>query len=181
VRAAPERFRLRRARPEDLEPLHRLLCVPEIIRYLADNEPPPLTAVEAWLHKSDEDFARDGVGLWLLASGGHLGGCVRLEVSVQGEARTAEITYVLHPDYWGQGLATRMSSAAIRLAFTGGGIDRILAGADDPNEASFAVMERLGMRFVRSVSYPAGPGKEYELRRGDVLVDEGHEPLPIDA
>lgn len=77
--------------------------------------------------------------------------------------------------FWGMGLATRMSWTVMQFAFSRGSIDRIIAGADGPNTASLAVMQRLGMTFLQSVQYPAGLGAEYIFRRTDPA------PSPIPA
>ncbi len=58
-------------------------------------------------------------------------GCVLLEVDDSG--RTAELTYALRPDHSGGGLATRMIWTAIQCAFPAGCIERIVAGADEPD------------------------------------------------
>ena len=76
----------------------------------------------------------------------------------------SELTYVLDPSVWGRGLATRMARAAIARAFERGA-ESVLAGADGPNVASVDVMKRLGMRFLRTVEFPSGPGVEYVLAR----------------
>ncbi len=82
-------------------------------------------------------------------------------------------TYLLHPQYWGQGFATRMSWTVIQQAFETGHVDQIVAGADAPNTASVNVMRRLGMTFLRTVQYPLGPGVEYTYRRDDPV------PIPL--
>ena len=76
-------------------------------------------------------------------------------------AASAEILFALHPEVWGRGLATSMSRAVMSQAFQCEGCESILAGADAPNGRSFAVMDRLGMKFLRHVEYPAGQGAEY--------------------
>lgn len=115
-----------------------------------------------------------GAEIW--QHGARLGGCVRLEA--QPELRSAELMYVLHPRHWGAGLATRMSWTVMQQALQGGSVDRIVAGADAPNTASVAVMRRLGMTFLRSVQYPAGPGVEYVFRRGDPAPSPLPQPIP---
>jgi RimJ/RimL family protein N-acetyltransferase len=60
-----------------------------------------------------------------------------------------------------------MAWTAITHAFRSRQIDAVIAGADLPNTASFAVMRRLGMRFHKSVQYPLGDGAEYLLHRND--------------
>jgi RimJ/RimL family protein N-acetyltransferase len=133
--------------------------------------------LESWIAHSPHDFKERGIGLWVLEnSEGQLVGCVRLEA--HPASRSAELTYVLHPQFWGMGLATRMSWSVMQRAFAGTNLDQIIAGADDPNTASFAVMHRLGMRFLRHVQYPAGPGKEYICRRTDPAPSPVPEAIP---
>jgi RimJ/RimL family protein N-acetyltransferase len=64
-----------------------------------------------------------------------------------------------------------MAWTAIAQAFRSSHIESVVAGADIPNAASFAVMRRLGMRFYKSVEYPLGPGAEYVLHRGDAAPE----------
>jgi len=155
---------LRLAAQADGDDLYGLMCLPDVYRYLSDGEPPPDGAVRAWIARGIEERSL-GLGLWLLVSDdGASVGAVRLTADDQ-PPRSAELIYLLHPNWWGRGLATGMGFAVVQHALHAGQIDRIVAGADAPNVASVAVMRRLGMRFHRSVQYPLGPGVEYELRR----------------
>jgi RimJ/RimL family protein N-acetyltransferase len=90
--------------------------------------------------------------------------------------RSAELTYLLDPRYWGQGLGQgltlRMAWTVIAHAFLMSQIDFIIAGADLPNTRSIALMQRLDMRFHKNVQGPLGAGVEYVLHRNDVR------PLP---
>jgi ribosomal-protein-alanine N-acetyltransferase len=173
-------WRLRRVADANTNALYDLMCIPEVYRYLADNVVPPRSVLVDWIARSHHDFKECGIGLWVLEhSDGQLAGCVRLEADPAN--RAAELTYVLHPQFWGFGLATRMSWSVMQLAFARSAIEQILAGADDPNTASFAVMQRLGMTFVRHVQYPAGPGREYVFRRTDPAPAPVPEPIPEDC
>lgn len=155
---------LRPATANDIEALHRLFNLPDVYRYLADGAAPPRSVSEDWVETSKRDFAQQGIGLWLLIDGDQLAGAVRMEI--RPEPRTAELSYLLHPDYWGRGLATQMSWSAILRVFEGP-FDQIIAGVDGPNEGSAAVVKRLGMRPFKDVNYPTGPGKEYVLAKTD--------------
>jgi len=159
---------LRSARPDDVDAMHRLFAEPAVFRYLADGAAPPRSVTEAWVATDRSG----GLGLWLLCDGKRLDGCVRL--SAYGEPGTAELTCLLHPRVWGRGFATRMSWTVMQHALATNRVDTIIAGADVPNTASVAVMRRLGMRFVRDVTYPLGAGVEYRFTRDDPPPD----PLP---
>ncbi len=161
-----EEYYLRRASNDDVERLHTLMGVPEVYRYLTDGVALPRWRVEQWIELAHEDDAAHGMGLWMLESQkGVLAGCV--ELKMERQPRSAELTYLLHPQFWGQGLATRMSWTVMQRAFEAGHVDQIVAGADEPNTASVSVMRRLGMTFLRTVQYPLGPGVEYVYRRDD--------------
>ena len=58
--------------------------------------------------------------------------------------RLPEIGYILHPDYWGQGLATEALTAVIGHVFAGRDVDAITADVDPRNEASLKLLARLG-------------------------------------
>jgi len=169
-----ERLSLRPAADDDFDALHALFCLPDVYRYLGDGAPPAAEITHEWIRRSHEDCAAvTGVGLWVLeTSGPSPWGCVRMHLT--DEPRSAELSYVLHPTLWGRGIATAMSWTALESAFGGGGIDRVVAGTDDPNTASLAVMRRLGMRFLRRTQNPRWTGVEYVRERTDPPPD----PLP---
>ena len=168
--AHTQKYYLRRASDDDTQSLYELLCIPDVYRYLMDGAPPPRSIIEQWIERSHADFSANGLGSWMLHyNERQIAGCVRLEM--QNQPRSAELTYLLHPQFWGHGLATRMSWTVMQRAFDEGRVDQIIAGVDKPNTASVAVMRRLGMTFLRSVQYPLGPGAEYVYRY--------HDPAPI--
>ncbi len=73
------------------------------------------------------------------------------EVLEQARATEAELGWTLHPDHTGQGYATEAVRAAIALCFTptvsgGLGLRRVTAACFATNEASWRLMERVGMR-----------------------------------
>ena len=146
-------------------PVHELLCVPDVYRYLVDGAPPSLSLTEDWISSVTES-GKPPEGLWGLYQGGasRLLGMTRLSDFSDG---AIEISYLLHPDFWGRGLATRMAHTLIGVAFSHAAVELVKAGTDEPNKASVHVMERLGMTFFQEVTYPAGKGLEYSLRRRD--------------
>jgi ribosomal-protein-alanine N-acetyltransferase len=59
----------------------------------------------------------------------------------------AELGYVLNPDYHGSGLATEACRALLKFGFEELGLHRIEARFMEGNQASLAVMKKLGMSF----------------------------------
>lgn len=154
---------LRSIGADDEAETHRLLRIPEVYEYLADGVEPPPSVTADWIETAANDSLRLGGGIWALEFPHERGilGVVRLADDGKGEL---ELTYLLHPDLWGLGYATRMAHTAMDHAFGTGRVSVIWAGADVPNTASIAVMERLGMRFRRKVEYPVGEGVEYAMQ-----------------
>jgi RimJ/RimL family protein N-acetyltransferase len=62
------------------------------------------------------------------------------------DARQAEVGWIFDPDYQGRGYATEAAKAMLDLAFGPGDVHRVAARCDVRNEASWRLMERLGMR-----------------------------------
>jgi RimJ/RimL family protein N-acetyltransferase len=73
-----------------------------------------------------------------------------------------------------------MAWTVITHAFRSPRIDAVIAGADLPNTASYAVMRRLGMRFHKAVQYPLGAGEEYVLYRDDPGPMPRPATIPLD-
>ena len=55
-----------------------------------------------------------------------------------------EIGYILHPDAWGQGLATEALTAVIDHVFATRDVETLTADVDPGNLASIRLLERLG-------------------------------------
>jgi RimJ/RimL family protein N-acetyltransferase len=101
-------------------------------------------------------------------------GWAQVEVAAQAKAVHAELGWVLDPDHTGRGYATEAVREAIRICFEDLGLRRVRAGCFAENEASWRLMERVGMRrelhSVRESLHRSGQwldGFEYAL-----LADE---------
>ena len=68
------------------------------------------------------------------------------EVADRARGVQAELGWVLHPDHAGHGYATEAVRELIRLCFEGLGLRRVTAACFAANDASWRLMERVGMR-----------------------------------
>ena len=66
---------------------------------------------------------------------------------IDTENNLAEIGYVLNPNFWGKGLATEAVEKVIEFAFNSLNINRVEAKFIFGNDASLAVMKKVGMTF----------------------------------
>jgi [ribosomal protein S5]-alanine N-acetyltransferase len=62
------------------------------------------------------------------------------------EAQEAEVSFALHPNYWGQGFVPEAARAMLSLGFETLGLHRIYAECHPDNRASSRAMEKIGMR-----------------------------------
>ncbi len=91
---------------------------------------------------------------------------VRLEPDDNG-MWTAVLGYTIHPDLAGQGLATEVAGALVRLCFTELGVAMVTADVFVPHRASQRVLEKAGLRRV--AQKPAGSDGDGHPRMDDYL------------
>jgi [ribosomal protein S5]-alanine N-acetyltransferase len=105
-----------------------------------------------------------------------LDGCVagNCELNLRSQIQ-GEISYALHPDYWGKGLATAAARQLVQLGFDDHDLHRIFATCDPRNVASAAVLQRLGMTYegrMRETTLIRDGWRDSDLY--SVLADEWH-------
>lgn len=94
-----------------------------------------------------------------------------------------DVGYILHPEVWGQGLASEAVGAAIDHVFATRDLDTLTADVDPENAASIRLLERLGFALTGSGEKTwnvGGVWKDslfYGLSRADrALAVEGQAP-----
>lgn len=80
-----------------------------------------------------------------LKATGHLIGSI--DLNLQEAHENGVLGYVLHPDYWGQGIIAEAGEALLALAFDKLRLIRVSAVHDVLNPNSGKVMTKLGMTF----------------------------------
>ncbi|MDQ2584741.1 GNAT family N-acetyltransferase [Saccharothrix yanglingensis] len=142
-RVETERLALRAFVGSDVDGVARLLGEPRVMRYVEDGRPVPRPRVEA------EVMPRLLAGGWWAAHARATGGFVGwFELSPAGDG-VAELGYRLHPDHWGRGYATEGARALVAHGFATG-LHRITATAMAVNTGSRRVLEKAGLRYVRT-------------------------------
>lgn len=80
--------------------------------------------------------------------------------------RTAEVTYVVRPQHWGRGIATRVCHGAVQWAFQARGWVRVQATTLEPHGASQRVLHKCGFRLegrLRNFRMVRGEPRDYLL------------------
>lgn len=142
------RLVLRRFRAEasDFEHYAGLYADPEVARHVGgvqSREQATQTYDERILRYYE---AHPGLGIWATferAGGAFVG--LHLLNHIRGEA-LLQVGYSLRRAAWGRGYATEMARAVLRYGFGPLGLPKIHAIVNLDNEASMAVLRKLGMR-----------------------------------
>lgn len=130
-----DRLLLRRARRDDLEPLHRVMSDGEAMRYWSSPPHASLSETEEWLASMiavdpalSDDFivTLDGITIGKL-----------------GAWKLPEIGFLIDRAQWGQGLASEAMAAFIARRRTLGSKE-LSADVDPRNKASLRLLERHG-------------------------------------
>ncbi len=138
-----ERLLLRRAREDDFAAFHEMMTDPRVMRYWSHpphTEPEQTAQFIAHLMRSDTAEVEEFV--------------IEYNGRVIGKAgcwRPAEVGFMVHPDFWGQGFATEAVQAVLPLCFDKFDAAPALTAECDPrNLASIALLKRFGFRHLRT-------------------------------
>lgn len=182
-----ERLVLRRFTPDDVDALFELDSDPAVRRYIEDGEPVTRediadVTIPAFLSYY-ERF--EGFGFWAVIEkgSGRFAGWFHFRPRPDGDSLDPELGYRLHPWAWGKGYATEGSRALIDKGFAELGVERVYAETMAINVASRRVMEKSGMRLVRSfhADWPVRiPGDEHGDVEYAITRDEWAAARPVE-
>jgi RimJ/RimL family protein N-acetyltransferase len=109
----------------------------------------------------------DGVHKWMAYdrfTGERIGRGGLSRAYVDGADRL-EVGWVVHHRFWGRGYATEIGRAGLDLAFGELGATDLVAFTEVHNARSRAVMERLGMAYVKDFDHLGDPFALYAVSR----------------
>lgn len=183
-----QRLVFRRVRAEDADLLAELNAHPDVMRFLTGGRPQPRAEIETVLiPRYLDEYARGVAGRWLAHERrtGEFLGWFGLD-SDSGAPDEREIGYRLHASAWGCGYATEGAVALVEHGFVRLELRRIWGTTMAVNLGSRRVLEKAGLRYVRTVhlewddpsgwredtsTYPIDGAEhgevEYELLRSD--------------
>lgn len=159
-----DRFIMRPFVPEDV-PQHFLLnSDPQVVRYTGDSAWPDMAAAEAFFADYNErNYDRYGTGRLACirkSDGAWVGWC---GIKYEAERAEYDLGYRFHQQYWGQGIASETAIEAVRFAFEHLEIDTLVGRAATANAASIAVLNKVGMQFVRHDACGCDPGEVWAM------------------
>jgi RimJ/RimL family protein N-acetyltransferase len=174
-----DRLVLRRFTMADANDLFDLDGDPEVMNFITGGLPTPREEIEndvlpAFLRYYERG---DRYGFWAAVekSSGEFLGWFHFRPREGGDPDEAELGYRLRRSAWGKGYATEGSRALIHKGFAELGVRGVVAETMVVNAASRRVMEKAGLKYVRTFHQPwpyAIEGSEhgdveYALRKAD--------------
>jgi RimJ/RimL family protein N-acetyltransferase len=174
-----ERLVLRRFTEDDVDNLVELDSDPEVMRFINGGRPTPRREIEHDVLPMYLDYYERfaGYGYWAAVekSSGRFVGWFHFRPAAGSPPDEVELGYRLRKSVWRQGYASEGSRALIQKGFAELGVQRVFAETMVVNVASRRVMEKAGLRYVRTFHQP-WPDKiegeeegdvEYALRRSE--------------
>ena len=170
-----ERLILRRFTADDVDNLVELDSDPAVMRYISGGPATPREEIERGHIPAYLDYYQyyEGYGFWaaIEKSTGTFLGWFHFRPDDGAPVDEPELGYRLRRSAWGKGYGTEGSRALIRKGFTELGVQRVVAFTYGDHRASRRVMEKSGMRLVRT--YRLTPEQLASLGVTDPSLFEG--------
>jgi RimJ/RimL family protein N-acetyltransferase len=152
--------RLRATHADDLGRLHR---DERVMATLGGVRPEAETL--CILAECEQHWEQYGFGLWAVRekATGTFAGRGGLKHTHVGGRDEVEVAYAFLPQYWGQGLATELAAASVRVGFDILQLPDLVCFTLTTNHASQRVMEKAGFRYERDILHAGLPHVLYRL------------------
>ena len=148
-----ERLLLRRPVDADLEAMFGVMSNPAAMRFWSTLPHADRAVTAGWLRRMIERNAAGGED-FVIELGGRAIGFV-------GAGALPDFGFMLHQDFWGQGIAAEASRAFIDYAFGALEAAELTADVDPRNTASLKLLERLGFSVTGTAEKTFLLGEEW--------------------
>ena len=162
-----ERLYLREMTVDDAENFYNLNTDPEVIRYTGDKPFVNIEAARIFLENYDQ-YKKYGFGRWTVnrkSDNEYLGWCGLKYIAEYDEI---DIGYRFFRKYWNMGYATESARPCIDLGFTKFKLKVIVGRAAKANIASIRVLEKIGLRYLKSYDFHGQEGVVYIIENNSL-------------
>ncbi|MEU9093597.1 GNAT family N-acetyltransferase [Streptomyces sp. NPDC087901] len=142
--------------PADEEEFVALFQDAGVARWMGDGLAPEAEDRALFGRLFTKVYAQDLFGVWLVRHGGRAIGHAEIKPSPTPGVDGHEIVYAVAPAAWGQGLGTEIAETLVAHGFGTLGLAEVHATVDASNEASLALLSRIGFRHVRDITEDDG-------------------------
>jgi RimJ/RimL family protein N-acetyltransferase len=124
---------------------------PEVMRYLSGRASTRAEVEAGHARRMAAAQRVDGLGFWVgLVDDGFVGWWILQPAHGPDDPAVADLGFRLLPRHWRKGFASEGARALIRYGFEDIGLDRIIAQTMTVNAGARAVIERIGLNYVRT-------------------------------
>ena len=159
-------YTMRPLHVSDLDTLAAIWADAEVTRFLPSRGLPiPKADVEKSLTSFIYHWKAKQYGIWAIeknTSSEMLGYC---GLRYLNELDEVEILYGLAKPYWGKGIATQATKAAISYGFNVANLDRVIAMALPDNQASIKVIQKADLHYEKQIHIFDLDGLYYSIVR----------------
>ena len=153
-----QRLVLRRFTVADADDLESLDADPDVMRFVTGGVPTSRDEIENEVLPAFLSYYQryEGFGFWAVVekATGEFLGWFHFRPRPGADLGEVELGYRLRKSAWGKGYATEGSRALIGKGFTEFGVQRVVAETMTVNVASRRVMEKSGLKLVRTFHQP---------------------------
>ncbi|MBP4138264.1 GNAT family N-acetyltransferase [Flavobacterium geliluteum] len=169
-----ERLLLRELLLSDVEGMFELDSNPNVHVFLGNKPVKTKTESLAQIQDIQQQYQDFGTGRWavtLKETGEFIGwsGIKFITNEINNHKNFYEIGYRFIEKYWGKGYATEAGKAFVDYAFNHIKADAIYAYADEGNENSRKILEKIGLQYVNSFAYEEEEEVWYELQNPNLM------------
>ena len=154
-----ERLTLRPPQESDRATVIELFGRAEVLAHRPDARLESGTEAQQRLRRDIEHWQAYGFGRWALELNDRVVGFGGL--THRAGFTGLSISYHLHPDVWGQGLASEFAQSAVVIAFRDLSAKSVIGLVRPVNVASRRVLEKAGLKLAGDFSYGGHPGLLY--------------------
>ena len=149
-----ERLLLRQLSTEDANFILELLNEPSFIRNIGDRGVRTIDDANSYiLNGPVASYAKNGFGLYLVRlkeTNESIGMCGLIK---RDTLEDVDIGYAFLPRFWSKGYAVEAARATKEYAKNVVGLSRIIAIVDPENEGSIRVLEKIGLKFEKTIKF----------------------------
>lgn len=162
------RLYLRPFAESDADGFYQLNANPEVLQFTGDRPFPDIAAALSFIQGYDH-YQNYGYGRWAVIfrqTNSFIGFC---GLKFHPEGQCTDLGFRFMQEYWGRGLATEAALACVKHAFTRLALPSLVGRVRQENQASIRVLEKIGMKRIRTFDFDGKPGYWYELDAQDWL------------
>ncbi len=157
-----ERLYLREFLPTDAQAFYTMNLDPEVIRYTGDEPFKNVAQAKEFLENYNE-YKTHGYGRWAVClkdTHEFIGFC---GLKYHPKEAITEVGFRIIKSYWNLGYATESAIACLTYGFKELGLEQIYAHAHVDNLASARVLEKIGLKKIKNITYDGNPANLYCL------------------